>query len=209
VQTRTNDNSTSVIPKENLQSAANNNTIKGVLTRVYKFFMVSFGKDRTPVWNKLMDNFINDPNNGIPHSRNKQTSAKGNMKREYLGSQLSWPKFAEAMKFAKFSKLEIIFIATDENGQRMKMVEELNFDNMKDSDFDFNFLSSVVQNVADDEVVEEALETTDAKVQANNLLQKGSSKNGLSPSNTKGRDWVNRPAKDIQDIINNNIVKEE
>lgn len=208
MQTRNNDNTTSVIPKENLQSAANNNTIKGVLTRVYKFFMVSFGKDRTPVWNKLMESFINDPNNGIPHSRNKQTSAKGNMKREYLGSQLSWPKFAEAMKFAKFSKLEIIFIATDENGQRMRMVEELNFDNMTDSDFDFNFLSDIVQNVSEEEI-EQALETTDAKAKANNLLQKGNLSNGNNPAVTKGRDWVNRPAKDIQDIINNNIVKGE
>lgn len=202
MQTRTNDNSTSVIPKENLQSAANNNTIKGVLTRVYKFFMVSFGKDRTPVWNKLMDSFINDPNNGIPHSRNKQTSAKGNMKREYLGSQLSWPKFCEAMRFAKFTKLEIIFIATDETGQRMKMVEELNFDNMSDSDFEFSFLDGIVQKVEDEEVVE-AIDAADAKEQANNLLQKGNKK----PSGSKGRDWVSRPAKDIQDIIDNSIVK--
>lgn len=207
MQTRTNENSTSVIPKENLQSAANNNTIKGVLTRVYKFFMVSFGKDRTPVWNKLMDSFINDPNNGIPHSKSKQTSAKGNMKREYLGSQLSWPKFCEAMRFAKFAKLEIIFIATDENGQRMKMVEELNFDNMSDSDFEFNFLEGIVQKVENEEEVKEALDTADAKVQANNLLQKGFSKSSTGASGSKGRDWVNRPAKDIQDIINDSIVK--
>lgn len=207
MQTRTNENSTSVIPKENLQSAANNNTIKGVLTRVYKFFMVSFGKDRTPVWNKLMDSFINDPNNGIPLSKSKQTSAKGNMKREYLGSQLSWPKFCEAMRFAKFAKLEIIFIATDENGQRMKMVEELNFDNMSDSDFEFNFLEGIVQRVENEEEVEEAIDTTDAKVQANNLLQKGFSKGSNATVGSKGRDWVNRPAKDIQDIINDSIVK--
>ena len=208
MQTRTNDNSTSVIPKENLQSAANNNTIKGVLTRVYKFFMVSFGKDRTPVWNKLMESYINDPNNGIPHSRNKQTSAKGNMKREYLGSQLSWPKFCEAMRFAKFKKLEIIFIAEDENGQRMKMHEELNFEAMSDADFDSDLLNSRVQEIVE-ATVYNALEEADAKVQAQNLLQKGSFKGIAQPIVTKGRDWVNRPARDIQDIINSSIVKEE
>ena len=84
----------------------------------------------------------------------------------------------------------------------MKMVEELNFDNMSDSDFEFSFLDGIVQKVEDEEVVE-ALDAADAKEHANNLLQKGNKK----PSGSKGRDWVSRPAKDIQDIIDNSIVK--
>ena len=38
-----NDKMTTVIPKEDLEAALNNPTIKGVLTRVYKLFVVSFG----------------------------------------------------------------------------------------------------------------------------------------------------------------------
>jgi hypothetical protein len=110
-----NDKMTTVIPKEDLEAALNNPTIKGVLTRVYKLFVVSFGKDRTTVWNKLMDQYVVDPNNNIPDDRAKQTSAKGNLKREYLGQQLTWLKFCEAMRFAKFTKLKMTFTATDEN----------------------------------------------------------------------------------------------
>lgn len=199
-----NENSTTVIPKENLQSAANNNTVKGVLTRVYKFFMVSFGKDRTPVWNKLMENFINDPVNNIPNSRNKQTSAKGNMKREYLGSQLSWPKFCEAMRFAKFKKLEIIFIVEDENGQRMKMCEELDFQTMDDADFDPDLLESRVRDVSSAGFFEQ-LEEPDAREQAKRALDKKSKKPIANLGKTSN--WVNRQPSDIQDIIKNNTVK--
>lgn len=203
-----NDNSTTVIPKDNLQSAANNNTIKGVLTRVYKFFLVSFGKDRTPVWNKLMDNYINDPNNRIPLTRNKQTSAKGNMKREYLGSQLSWPKFCEAMRFAKFSHLEIIFIAEDENGERMKMTEKLNFKNMSDADFDIDILTNFVHDVTDKSSFDE-IDETDARIQAQNMLNNRGGKRKITSA---GSDWVNRPAKfniDVEEIIKNNTHKTE
>lgn len=202
MQTRIGDDNTTVITKEDLQSAANNNTIKGVLTRVYKFFMVAFGKNRTPVWNKLMDSYINDPVNNVPNTRNKQTSAKGNMKREYLGAQLSWPKFCEAMRFAKFTKLEIIFIVEDEDGQRMKMSEELNFVDMADEEFDNELLGSKVQEAMGEHIYKK-LNEEDARF----AVQKSAPVRRFS----RGKDWISSPVSeikntDIQEIINNNTV---
>ncbi len=189
------DTTTSVIPKEDLQSAASNNTIKGVLTRVYKFFMVSYGKDRMPVWNKLMDNYVNDPNNNISSFRSKRTSVRGNMKREYLGPQLSWPKFCEAMSFSKFKSLEIIFIAEDENGERMMMREELNFDTIPDSDFGEDIVDTRVSPMTDKDIEVDAKDAREAV-----------SRHG-KPIKTTGKDWASRPNSEVQSIIDNNIVK--
>lgn len=70
------DNTTTVITKEDLQSALSNNTIKGVLTRVFKLFLKAFQKDKTATWNALMDRYVLDPANNIPDDRSKQTSVR-------------------------------------------------------------------------------------------------------------------------------------
>lgn len=192
------DKSTTVIPKEDLEAAVSNNTVRGVLSRVYKFFMVSFGKDRTPVWNRLMDSYVNNPNNNVPSDRAKQTSAKGNMKREYLGPNLTFGKFCEAMHFAEFSKLEIIFIATDKDGKRMKMCEEINFDKIPDSEFMEDIIDKRVQRVGEDPIFD-AIDGNDARSAIRNTPKKSYT--------SKGHDWMSKPQADVNSIIENNIVK--
>ncbi len=198
VEQRGKDTSTSVIPREDLRSAANNNTVKGVLTRVYKFFMVSFGKDKTAVWNRLMDNYVNNPDNNVPELRGKRTSIRGNMKREYLGSQLSWPKFVEALRFSGFKKLEIVFIAEDEFGNRQSMREELNFSDIPDNAFEENLVESRVFP-AREAKVEEAFDAMDAREA---II-------GSRMTKTRSSDWASRPETNVDEIILNNIVSDQ
>ena len=195
-----NDKMTTVIPKEDLEAALNNPTIKGVLTRVYKLFVVSFGKDRTTVWNKLMDQYVVDPNNNIPDDRAKQTSAKGNLKREYLGQQLTWLKFCEAMRFAKFTKLKMTFTATDENGLSMRTEELLNFQNATSDDFIEDIINRRVTSLTGDEPPHIG-EGTDAKLVALNRQQRNFA--------TRGKDWVSVPKKHVDALIEEFTIKED
>ena len=210
------DNNTTVIPKEDLLAASNNNTVKGILTRVYKFFMVSFGKDRTPVWNKLMDQYVNDPANNISSYRSKRTSIRGNMKREYLGPQLSWPKFCEAMRFARFKKLEIVFIAEDENGNSMTMRENLDFASIPDSDFVDDLVESRVApykreldltGIGEDakKVIMNAVNSSKAFVATHPNIAGSTTPNKVM---SRGKDWVSRTPEEVEKIIVNNTVKE-
>lgn len=209
------DNSTTVISKEDLLAASNNNTVKGILTRVYKFFMVSFGKHRTPVWNKLMDQYVNDPSNNISSYRSKRTSIRGNMKREYLGPQLSWPKFCEAMRFARFKKLEIVFIAEDEDGNTMTMRENLDFASIPDSDFAEDIVESRVapykRELDLNGIGEDAKKAIIAAMGSSKVYMASHNNNNASAPNkptTRGKDWVSRPPTEVQTIIENNTVKE-
>ena len=70
------DNTTTVVSKEDLQSALSNNTIKGVLTRVFKLYIKAKHKVKTSFWNMLMDRYVNDPATNIPNDRYMQPSAK-------------------------------------------------------------------------------------------------------------------------------------
>jgi hypothetical protein len=190
------DNTSTVISKEDLQSAVSNNTIKGVLTRVFKLFLKAYGKDRTAVWNALMDRYVNDPANNIPADRSKQTSAKGNAKREYLAQQLSWPKYCEAMRFADFKKLEIIFIATDSDGKMMKLNEVIDFSTPMDTE-DTDFIKDHVSDVsmAEFQVNEKAADAREAAMRG-----------GQKPI-LRGRDWMTRPIVDVDQVIADNTVK--
>lgn len=191
------DNTTTVISKEDLQSAASNNTIKGVLTRVFKMFLKAYGKDKTAVWNSLMDRYVLDPANNIPNDRSKQTSAKGNAKREYLAPQLSWTKFCEAMRFADFEKLEIYFVATDRNGEKMKLTEVIDFGEPIDTEPDNELIQNFVKPV------DEAFDANDKAGDARQIALNGNQKKV-----TRGRDWMTGPSKvDVQQLIKDNTVK--
>jgi hypothetical protein len=190
------DNTTTVVSKEDLQSAVNNNTIKGVLTRVFKLFLKAYGKDKTAVWNALMDRYVNDPSNNIPNDRSKQTSAKGNAKREYLAPQLSWTKFCEAMRFADFEKLEMIFIATNRDGEKMKLTEVIDFGTPIDPDPQNDLVNDHVQQV------NQEFTMSDKASDARQIAMSG----GLKPV-TRGRDWMSSSRVDIGKLIEDNTVK--
>lgn len=190
------ENTTTVVPKEDLQSALSNNTIKGVLTRVFKLFLKSFGKDKTAVWNHLMECYVNDPNNNIPNDRSKQTSAKGNAKREYLAPQLSWTKFAEAMRFAQFEKLEIIFIVTDRDGQKMKLNEVLDFT----SDLGFDQGNELINDHV--QQADPGIFRNEKAGDARTIAIAGGNKPAI-----RGRDWLSRPKVDLNQVITDNTVK--
>jgi hypothetical protein len=187
------DNVSSVIPKEDLEAATNNNTVKGILTRVFKYFLVSFGKDITSTWNQLMDKYVTDPTNNIPNDRSKQTSAKGNAKREYLAPQLSFAKFCEAMRFAQFKRLDIIFIAEDEKGEVMSQRETLNFESIPSEAFKEDLVEQHVSR---------GIPKFGMDRDAREMAKKGNKKPLL-----RGKDWTQRPIVDTDSVIEDNTVR--
>ena len=190
------DNTTTVITKEDLQSALSNNTIKGVLTRVFKLFLKAFQKDKTATWNALMDRYVLDPANNIPDDRSKQTSAKGNAKREYLAPQLSWTKFCEAMRFADFEKLEMIFVATNRDGERMSLTEVIDFGDPIDSEPENELVNNHVRPVESE--LPQSAKAGDARSIAIN---------GGSKPMSRGRDWMSNSKMDVNQLIADNTVK--
>src|SRR5574343_85531 len=200
MQNNQKDKKASVVPPEDLQAAINNPSIKGVLARVFKIFLVSFGKDIVNVWDRMMEAYVTDPSNNIPNDRAKQTSAKGNMKREYLGPNLSFAKFCEAMRFAQFKELEMIFTATDENGVKHRLKEEINFENINSSEFEIDdFLKSTVTTV------DSSLPQSDGEVinAMDMIYKKPRQRQNLS----QGKDWVSLPTTTVNSIIEENTIK--
>lgn len=200
MQNNSKDKNSVVVTNEDLQAALANPTIKGILARVYKIFLVSYGKHWSNVWDKLMDTYVTDPNNNIPNDRAKQTSAKGNMKREYLGPNLTFVKFCEAMRFAQFKELEMIFTATDENGVKHRLKEEINFENINSSEFEIDdFLKSTVTTV------DSSLPQSDGEVinAMDMIYKKPRQRQNLS----QGKDWVSLPTTTVNSIIEENTIK--
>ena len=205
MQTRQ-DNETDVITREEIQTALANKTIKGVLSRVFKVFMLAYGKAKIPVWNNLMEDYVKDPSNNIPDDRAKQTSAKGNIKREYLGPQLSWPKFCSAFKFAQFSKLEVVFVATDRNGVEQFMREEINFEDMGSYEDEENPIASKINTPIDRIRLKDYEDNTGAS--ALNYAQN----NGKPTAKSYRSAWLDKPFKVTTDkqtdlIISKNTIK--
>jgi hypothetical protein len=55
MQNNQKDKKATVVPPEDMEAAIKNPSIKGVLARVFKIFLVSFGKDIVNVWDRLME----------------------------------------------------------------------------------------------------------------------------------------------------------
>ncbi len=199
MQNNQKDKKASVVPPEDLQAAINNPSIKGVLARVFKIFLVSFGKDIVNVWDRMMEAYVTDPSNNIPNDRAKQTSAKGNMKREYLGPNLSFAKFCEAMRFAKFKRLRIIFSATDEKGVTHRLTEEIDFENINAAEF---VVEDYVKSAVTTEEQSPVLQDSDVK-DAMELINKPRAKAPLP----RGKDWLVLPNSKVQSIIEENTIK--
>lgn len=199
MQNNQKDKKASVVPPEDLQAAINNPSIKGVLARVFKIFLVSFGKDIVNVWDRMMEAYVTDPSNNIPNDRAKQTSAKGNMKREYLGPNLSFAKFCEAMRFAKFKRLRIIFSATDEKGVTHRLTEEIDFENINAAEF---VVEDYVKSAVTTEEQSPVLQDSDVK-DAMELINKPRVKAPLP----RGKDWLVLPNSKVQSIIEENTIK--
>ena len=191
------DNKNTVIPKSDMEATMHNNTIKGILSRVFKIFMVSYGKDKTPVWNKLMDTYVSNPNNNIPLDRSKQTSAKGNAKREYLAPNLSWAKFCEAMRFGNFKDLKIVFYAQDENGVVMSTKEYIDFASLTDLDFATDVIDKRVKTESSIQAGDEGF------VDARTVI----AERRRSPM-SRGSDWLSKPPVDVVSVISNHTLRE-
>jgi hypothetical protein len=80
--------------------------VGGVLSRLWSQIL----KDRDvniARWNDYMHSFVTDPRNGIAPTRKDQTSARGNLTKEFSRPQMTWKVFMKALRFLKALKVEI------------------------------------------------------------------------------------------------------
>ncbi len=80
-------------PSKEVQSA------RGVLAKVFRTICKDVGI--TPsVWHKLMQQFLNNPMNGIPpEDGKKRSSTRGNLNKAFSRSVMSWKTFITAISF--------------------------------------------------------------------------------------------------------------
>jgi hypothetical protein len=58
-------------------------------------------------WNDYMHSFVTDPRNGIAPTKKDQTSARGNLTKEFARPQMTWKVYMKALRFLQVIKVEI------------------------------------------------------------------------------------------------------
>lgn len=78
----------------------------GVLSRLWCQMLKDLDVN-IPRWNDYMHTFVTDPGNGFPPTKNGQTSARGNITKEFSRPQMTWKVFMKALRFLKVIRVEI------------------------------------------------------------------------------------------------------
>lgn len=79
----------------------------GVLARLFRIILLNLNV--TPArFGSLLQQYILDPRNGVPENKKDQTSARGNLTKEFYKPQMTWKVFLKAMRFLRIKK--IVFI---------------------------------------------------------------------------------------------------
>lgn len=64
-----------------------------------------------------MADFVTDPRNGVSNNRRDQTSARGNLHKEFSKQQMTWKVFVKALRFLQFVKADFIVVAHTRDGK--------------------------------------------------------------------------------------------
>lgn len=78
----------------------------GVLSRLWCQMLKDLDVN-IPRWNDYMHSFVTDPNNGFPPTKNGQTSARGNITKEFSRPAMTWKVFLKALRFLRVIRVEI------------------------------------------------------------------------------------------------------
>lgn len=78
----------------------------GVLARLWSQMLKDLDVN-VARWNDYMHTFVTDPRNGYPPTKNGQTSARGNLTKEFSRPQMTWKVFLKALSFLKVIRVEI------------------------------------------------------------------------------------------------------
>jgi hypothetical protein len=78
----------------------------GVLSRLWAQMLQDLNVNIAR-WNDYMHSFVTDPRNGIAPIKKEQTSARGNLTKEFGRPHMTWKVFMKALRFLKVVKVEI------------------------------------------------------------------------------------------------------
>lgn len=79
--------------------------VGGVLSRLWSRMLIDLDVN-IPRWNDYMHSFVTDPRNGYPPTKNGQTSARGNLTKEFSRPHMTWKVFMKALRFLKVVRVE-------------------------------------------------------------------------------------------------------
>jgi hypothetical protein len=88
----------------------------GVLSRLWRQMLLdlNIGPAR---YGDLMRDFVTDIRNGIAPTRKDQTSARGNITKEFARPQMTWKVFMKALRFLQVTKVEFAIKCHYANGR--------------------------------------------------------------------------------------------
>lgn len=86
-----------------MMHAANNNfqnapAPKGVLARLFRDLWIELGAGAFG-WSQLMQQYLNNPANGVKNTAKDRATARGNLNKELFREKLSWNVFMKAIRF--------------------------------------------------------------------------------------------------------------
>ena len=79
----------------------------GVLSRLFRQILwdLNIGPNR---FGTLLQEYILDARNGVPNNKKDQTSARGNLTKEFSRPQMTWKVFMKAMRFLQIVRIEFV-----------------------------------------------------------------------------------------------------
>jgi hypothetical protein len=79
----------------------------GVLSRLFRKILwdLKIGPNR---FGTLLQDYILNPLNGVPNNKKDQTSARGNLAKEFSKPQMTWKVFMKAMRFLQVWRIEFV-----------------------------------------------------------------------------------------------------
>lgn len=88
----------------------------GILSKIFRQVLADLGI--IPMrWNVLMESYLNNPTNRVPRSSKGRSSARGNLSKEILKSNMTWKNFEKAIKFLNPIKAEFSIKLHWKNGR--------------------------------------------------------------------------------------------
>lgn len=83
----------------------NTHGANGALARLFRVILLdlNIGPSR---FGSLLQDYILDPRNGVANNKQDQTSARGNLTKEFARPQMTWKVFCKALKFLQILRIE-------------------------------------------------------------------------------------------------------
>lgn len=79
---------------------------RGPLSRLYRIILADL-KIGPMVWDRLMERYLDDPNNHIPKSGKQRSTERGNLSKQLTSDPMSIKGFLKGMKFLGATRLKI------------------------------------------------------------------------------------------------------